>query len=115
MELGPAPISCNISELEPVRVKMVRHTEFEPLYNSLVDQYHYLGYVQIVGNHLKYMAFAGDTPVACIGWGSVTWAVQSREEFIGWTQLVKNKNLILIQSSFLIASLRLSQTPACYL
>ena len=33
-------------------------------YNSLVDQFHYLGYSQIVGNHLKYMAFAGDVPLA---------------------------------------------------
>ncbi|MEA2061780.1 MAG: hypothetical protein U9P10_15040 [Thermodesulfobacteriota bacterium] len=33
-------------------------------------------------NHLKYMAFAGDRPVACIGWGSAAWAVASRENFI---------------------------------
>ena len=47
---------------------MVRNTPHELLYNSLVHQYHYLGYRQIVGQHLKYMAFLGDRPVACIGW-----------------------------------------------
>jgi len=72
---------------------MVRHTDKEPLYNSLVDQFHYLGYSQIVGSHLKYMAFTRDIPVACIGWGSAAWAVQSREKFMGWSKSVKNKNL----------------------
>jgi len=99
IEVDTTPISCNISELEPVQVKMVRHTDLEPLYDSLIDQYHYLGYVQIVGNHLKYMAFAGEIPVACIGWGSAAWAVQSREEFVGWTQPVKNKNLHFVMNN----------------
>ena len=39
------------------------------------------------------------TPVACIGWGSAAWAVQSREEFIGWTKPVKNKNLHFVMNN----------------
>jgi len=93
INISENPIKCHVKELDTVKVKMVRHTKLEPLYDSLVDQYHYLGYVQIVGNHLKYMAFSGDVPLACIGWGSAAWAVQSREQFIGWTKPVKNKNL----------------------
>jgi hypothetical protein len=97
-------ITFRLSDIEPVTVKMVRHTKLEPLYNSLVNQYHYLGYTQIVGNHLKYMAFSGDRPLACIGWGSAAWAVQSREKFIGWTKPVKNKNLhfVINNTRFLI-------------
>ena len=99
IEVDTTPISCKITDLGSVTVKMVRHTNLEPLYDSLVDQYHYLGYVQIVGNHLKYMAFAGDTPVACIGWGSAAWAVQSREEFVGWIKAVKNKRLHFVANN----------------
>ncbi|MBC8440666.1 MAG: DUF4338 domain-containing protein [Deltaproteobacteria bacterium] len=99
IKIDTTPISCNISDLGPVQVKMVRHTYLESLYDSLIDQYHYLGYVQIVGNHLKYMAFSGDKPVACIGWGSAAWAVESREEFIGWTKPVKNKNLHFVMNN----------------
>ena len=104
IKVDTTPVFCKVTELEPVTVKMVRHTKLEPLYDSLIEQYHYLGYVQIVGNHLKYMAFAGDTPVACIGWGSAAWAVQSREEFIGWTKPVKNKNLhfVINNTRFLV-------------
>jgi hypothetical protein len=76
------PINCTLKELGTVRVEMVRYTKHEPLYNSLVDQFHYLGYSQIVGNHLKYMAFAGDVPLAFIGWGFAAWAVKSRAQFI---------------------------------
>jgi len=99
IKVDTTPISCNISDLRPVRVEMVRHTDLEPLYDSLIDQYHYLGYVQIVGHHLKYMAFAGDTPVACIGWGSAAWAVEAREQFVGWTQPVKNKSLHFVMNN----------------
>jgi hypothetical protein len=45
------PINCHVNDLDSVWIKMVRHTDQEPLYDSLVDQYHYLGHVQIVGNH----------------------------------------------------------------
>jgi hypothetical protein len=99
IQISQNPISCNISELGPVRIEMVRHTDQEPLYNSLVDQFHYLGHTQIVGNHLKYMAFTGDTPLACIGWGSAAWAVKSREQFIGWTKPVKNQNLHFVANN----------------
>ena len=53
-----------------VDLKPVRNTKLEPLYNSLIQQHHYLGYRQIVGNHLKYIAFIADRPVACLGWAS---------------------------------------------
>jgi hypothetical protein len=99
IHMDQTPINCTLAELGPVRVEMVRYTEHEPLYNSLVDQFHYLGYSQIVGNHLKYMAFAGDVPLACIGWGSAAWAVQSREQYIGWPKSVKNRRLHYIANN----------------
>ncbi len=99
INVDTSPVNCKINKLESVQVKMVRHTELEPLYDSLVEQYHYLRYVQIVGNHLKYMAFTGDIPVACIGWGSAAWAVNSREQFVGWTKAVKNKHLHFVANN----------------
>ena len=99
LAVDQTPIYCNLSKLEPIRIEMVRHTDREPLYNSLVDQFHYLEYSQIVGNHLKYIAFSGDKPVACIGWGSAAWAVQSREKFMGWSKSIKNKNLHFIANN----------------
>jgi hypothetical protein len=78
---------------------LVRNTPLEPLYNSLVQQHHYLGYRQIVGNHLKYIAFIADHPVACLGWGSAAWSVKSRDSFIGWDKPTKEKNLHFVANN----------------
>ena len=93
------PLQAKLSELAPVRLTCVRHTDLEPLYNSLVHQHHYLGYRQIVGNHLKYIAFIGHRPVACLGWGSAAWSVKSRDAFIGWGKNTKAQRLHLVANN----------------
>jgi len=84
IEIDKSPLIGKLSNFPPVELKPVRNTDHEPLYNSLVQEHHYLGYRQIVGNHLKYIAFINDRPVACLGWGSAAWSVKSRDSFIGW-------------------------------
>jgi len=39
------------------------------------------------------MAFIGDQPVACLGWGSAAWSVKSRDSLIGWDKAAKENNL----------------------
>lgn len=104
--IDESPICGKLSDFPPVQISLVRHTSFEPLYNSLLHQCHYLGYKQIIGEHLKYMAFIGDRPVACIGWGSAAWSVNSRETFIGWNKDVKDRNLSFVVNNirFLVLS-----------
>jgi hypothetical protein len=87
------------SDLPTVQLKLVRNTPLEPLYNSLVQQHHYLSYRQIVGNHLKYIAFIEDRPVACLGWGSAAWSVKSRDSLIGWDKATKENNLHLVANN----------------
>jgi len=96
VETRKKPLHGKPSKFPPVRLRLVRNTSFEPLYNSLIQQHHYLGYRQIVGNHLKYMAFIDEQPVACLGWGSAAWAVKSRESFVEWDKPTKEKNLHMV-------------------
>lgn len=96
VEVQPTPLEGKPSHFGPVRLQLVRNTSLESLYNSLIQQHHYLGYRQIVGNHLKYMAFIGEQPVACLGWGSAAWSVKSRESFVQWDKPAKEKNLHLV-------------------
>lgn len=93
------PLKSKLTHLQPVELKPVRNTELEPLYNSLIQEHHYLGYRQIVGNHLKYIAFIGQQPVACIGWGSAAWSVKSRETFVGWDKKTKENNLHFVANN----------------
>jgi hypothetical protein len=99
VEINQTPINCKLSDLPPVELKSVRNTKHEPFYNSLIQQHHYLGYRQIVGNHLKYIAFIEDRPVACLGWGSAAWSVKSRDAFIGWDKKTKENNLHFVANN----------------
>jgi len=99
IETDQTPLQGKLSNLPPIKLKLVRNTSLEPLYNSLIQQHHYLGYRQIVGNHLKYIAFIDDRPVACLGWGSAAWSVKSRDSFIGWDKATKEKNLHFVANN----------------
>ena len=99
VDIDRSPMKETLSDFGPVSIKLVRHSELEPLYNSLVHHYHYLGYQQIVGAHLKYMAFIDDRPVACLGWGSAAWRVKSRDDFIGWDKPTKDERLHFVANN----------------
>ena len=51
--IDTGPIQEPLSELQPIHIQQVRRTGDESLYNSLIEQHHYLGYEQPVGEHLK--------------------------------------------------------------
>ena len=97
-------ISTCLSKIQPLEIRQVRGTGFEKLFNSLIDQYHYLGYCHPVGEHLKYIVFAKERPVACLSWSSAARHIGSRDTFIGWSAQSRKKNLHLIayNSRFLI-------------
>ena len=99
VNIDQSPLQDTPANLHVVDLKPVRNTKLEPLYNSLIHQHHYLGYRQIVGNHLKYIAFINDRPVACLGWGSAAWKVKSRDTFIGWQPKTRRDNLHFIANN----------------
>jgi hypothetical protein len=82
-----------VKEHLPITLKMLSGVKEFNFYNGIVEKYHYQGCKIIVGKSLRYMALAGDEPVACLGWGSAAWSMDSRDEWIGWKKAVKDKNL----------------------
>lgn len=93
------PIQCAVGELLPINLEQVRRTAFEKLFNGLISDYHYLGYTQPIGEHLKYIAFAGERPIACLAWGSSPWYIGARDRFIGWSKEEREINLHLIANN----------------
>ena len=87
---------CSLNELYPINLKQVRRTAHEKLFNSLISEYHYLGYTQPVGEHLKYIAFSNDRPISCLAWSSAPWYIGARDRFIGWSPETRQNNLHLI-------------------
>jgi hypothetical protein len=63
-------VTTELKGIQPLHILLVKNTPHEPLFNSLIEHHHYLGYCHPVGEQLKYMVFAGDRPVACFSWSS---------------------------------------------
>jgi len=97
--LDQTPIQCPINDLFPIHLKQVRRTQLEKLFNSLINEHHYLGYTQPVGEHLKYIAFSNDRPIACLAWSSAPWYLGARDRFIGWSAETRQRNLCLVISN----------------
>jgi len=102
--LDQSPISGPLLALMPLEIRQVRRTSQESLFNSLIERDHYLGYTQPVGEHLKYMVFSHDRPVACLVWSSAPWHMGPRDRFIGWSPAVRRCHLhfIACNTRFLI-------------
>ena len=100
----PTPISCRLRDLGSIELRQVRRTPEEKLFNSLIRQYHYLGYSQPVGEHLKYLVSAGGRVVACMSFSSAPYAIDCRDTFIGWSPLSRerNRHLLAYNTRFLI-------------
>lgn len=94
--LDQSPIPGPLRALMPLEIRQVRRTSLESLFNSLIERDHYLGYTRPVGEHLKYMLFSHDRPVACLVWSSAPWHMGPRDRFIGWSPAVRRVNLHLI-------------------
>jgi len=98
------PIEGKLSATAPLAFRQVRRTEAEKLFNSLLAQYHYIGYTQPVGEHLKYIVYSKDRPICCLSWSSAARHIGCRDRFIGWTQHQRRAHLHLMayNSRFLI-------------
>jgi hypothetical protein len=75
--IDTTPIEGGLRNLQPLEFELVRRTGKEPLWNSLLEEHHYLGYEQPVGEHLKYLVWGkgGRWPVWLGLRPRVIWAV----------------------------------------
>ena len=98
------PIEDRLGNLQPLAFEQVRRTTDEPLFNSLMEEHHYLGYEQPVGEHLKYLVWAQGRPIACIAWSSAPRHLGSRDRYIGWNAEARRRNIrfIAYNTRFLI-------------
>jgi Domain of unknown function (DUF4338) len=86
-------IEERLHSLQPLQFEQVRRTAEEPLFNSLMEEHHYLGYEQPVGEHLKYLVSAQGRPIACLAWSSAPRHIGSRDRYIGWNQEARRRNI----------------------
>lgn len=86
VEHEKSPISCRLQELQPVRCVPIESGN-KSLFECLLSEYHYLGYLQPVGENLKYLVIDRyDRVLGCFLFGSAAWRCEVRDQFIGWTR-----------------------------
>jgi hypothetical protein len=79
-----SPMQSNPVDLRRVCIRPIRPAE-RPLWDSLMSAHHYLGFRQLTGKTLRYVAeFEGEW-LALLGWGSASFKFGARDRWIGWT------------------------------
>jgi hypothetical protein len=98
--LDNRPVRGALASITPLEFVPVRRTSEEPLFNSLMEQYHYLGYEQPVGEHLKYLVKAssgqGSQVIACLAWQNAPRHLKVRDRFLGWSDEARRRNVHLL-------------------
>jgi hypothetical protein len=104
MEIDRRRVEGPLNALGPLRFEQVRRTPQEPLFNSLLQQHHYLGYTQPVGEQLKYLVYSGERVVAALAWSSAAHGLTCRDRFLGWSSDTRrrNRHLLAYNSRFLV-------------
>lgn len=90
------PLTGTLVALGPLELRLVRRTAGERLFDQLLGEHHYLGYRRPVGEHLKYLVWAGERPVACLAWSSAPRRLDLRDAFLGGDKERSRRNLRLI-------------------
>lgn len=93
-----------VHELGTLTLRVVADPAASRLWNEFVARYHYLGYAPMSGSQLRYNVFAGDRLVALLSFGASAWRLAARDEFIGWQEVQRKKNLqrVVNNARFLI-------------
>ena len=91
--IDTTPIQERLSQLQPIEFQQVRRTGDEALFNSLMEQHHYLRYEQPVGEQLKYLVWAHGRPIACLAWSSAPRHLGSRDRYLGWSAEARRRNI----------------------
>jgi hypothetical protein len=96
VKVDTRPLRGRLSDFRPLSFRQVRRTKEEATFNGLIEEYHYLGYTQPVGAHLKYMVYSGDRLLACLAWSSAPRHLGPRDRFIGWSADARRSNIRFI-------------------
>lgn len=92
LELKEQPLSGTVKK-HSLKIALLNTRQEYKLWNRIVHSYHYQGHKLIAGKFLKYIVYIKEEPAACLGWGSAAWSLKDRDQWIGWSKEVKDKNL----------------------
>ena len=89
---------------EPLEIRVITGKADIKRFDELLGDYHYLGETRPVGDFLRQVALRDGEWVGLLAWGSACYALQDRDEHIGWTptQRAERQKLVVQNRRFLI-------------
>jgi len=93
-----------LNDFQPIKLEIALAGGQLKLWRTYINEYHMLGDKRVFGSTLHYFVKSGDTKLGCLQFSASAWALQPREEWIGW-KIEDRKarlHLILNNSRFLI-------------
>ena len=93
--------------LSNVKVRLITPDE-NKTWNSLMEKYHYLENGNMVGPQLRYVAEIGNRAVALIGFSNASYHMESRDRWIGWNDIQRERRL-----GFVVQNSRFLVLPDC--
>ncbi len=96
-----------VKDFKPISLRLVATAQQRTLFRELIERYHYLGYRIPFGAHLCYLIEASQpapTVVGALQFSSPAWRMAARDDWIGWTDTLRTRQLqrIVNNSRFLI-------------
>jgi hypothetical protein len=99
-----AAVCGELSEVEGVTLRIACGTGDKALWNEYVDRYHMLGYKRPFGCRIRYFIVSPKGELGCILLAGAAKSMGARDEWIGWSDKIRLKNLpwIVNNTRFLI-------------
>lgn len=100
MEHETKRVETNLGNLTPLKIEIVSNQADLKIFKSYIAQYHYLGWDRSIGENMKYMikSACGKT-LACMMFGSASWKVKPRDDYIGWSDEERRNGLHLLTNN----------------
>jgi hypothetical protein len=100
----PAPLAGAAGQCEPLQLVLVEGQADSLRWREQMERHHYLGCRVPFGAHLRYWVRHRDRELACLLWTSPAWKMQARDNWIGWSDQQRRRNLqsIVNNSRFLV-------------
>lgn len=104
IKIEGSEIVGKVSDFEPIQLSIARPGEELKRWRFYVNKYHMLGDKNVFGSRLCYFIKSGDTELGCIQFSASAWALEERDNWIGWTVEDRKAqlNLIINNSRYLI-------------
>ena len=107
LEVDIPSVCCSLTELGEIEIVPItsRYCKDAHIWRVLLDQCHYLGSCTLGGAQIRYVIKSSTYGyLGVLAFSSATWALKARDEYIGWSEESRIRNLryVVTNDRFLI-------------